>query len=220
MIPYVNIHTHRPEYQNIELIDLATKNDWEPRWCYSFGLHPWNIATTDLENYLEQIATLINEKKIMAIGEAGVDRVIQTEVELQKQVFNEQVLLSEQFQMPIIIHCVKAWADLSEIRKQTKAKTPWIYHGFTANLHTAQQIRLEGNYLSFGKALLINPKVQAVFASYPIEKIFLETDDSDEKIETIYEKAADLRHISMAELKEAIYGNFITVFGESYSNIG
>jgi len=214
MIPLVNIHTHNPVFKNIELINLADKNDWDSRWCYSFGLHPWNIDTTDLENYLEQIVILINEKKIVAIGEAGIDRIIQTEVLLQKQVFNEQVVISEQYQIPLIIHCVKAWSDLSEIRKQTKAKTPWIYHGFTANLHTAQQIRLEGNYLSFGKALLTNPKVQTVFALFPIEKIFLETDDSDEKIETIYEKAADLRHISMEELKETLYGNFITVFGE------
>jgi TatD DNase family protein len=216
MISYINIHTHKPEYQNIELIDLATGIIWDLRWTYSFGLHPWNIETSDIDSYLDKIEKLIEEKKIVAIGEAGIDRVIQTNIDLQKQVFMEQVSISEQFKIPIIIHCVKAWADLSEIRKQTKAKTPWIYHGFTGNLHTAQQIRLDGNYLSFGKALLLNPKVQDVFASFPIEKIFLETDDSDEKIETIYEKAAELRGISLVELKESIYSNYITLFGKSH----
>jgi TatD DNase family protein len=113
----------------------------------------------------------------------------------------------------MIIHCVKAFNELIRIKKENKVSVPMIIHGFNNNEQIAEQLLKENFYLSFGKAILINnSNAQKVFKNTGIEKLFLETDDSDVSIKSIFDKAAELKGMSVEELKEKIYLNFKTIF--------
>lgn len=108
----------------------------------------------------------------------------------------------------MILHCVKAYADIQGIRKAGNYKMPWILHGFNANKQTADQLIKMNFYLSFGKALLDSEsKAAQTFPLIPIKNIFLETDDSDISIKDLYETAAQLRKMTVEALKSKIAEN-------------
>ncbi len=220
MVPFINIHTHKPDSEHLSILNVIFNSIWPENKYYSCGIHPWKIDKSLIDSNLEQLINYCEQKKLLAIGEIGLDRTIQTPIETQKEVFIKQVQIANQYNLPIIIHCVKAWSDLLSIRKNTKKSTPWIFHGYTGNLQTANQLINAGCYFSFGSKLLVNHKVQAIFKQVPINHIFLETDDSDTKIEDIYQKAAELYDICIEELKSNLYQNFITIFGEQCTKNG
>ena len=64
-----------------------------------------------------------------------------------------------------------------------------------------------GFFLSFGKAVLNRVSLQLVIKEVPLEKIFLETDDSDFEIVELYQKVADIKSISVEELQNQIQKN-------------
>jgi TatD DNase family protein len=221
MIPFINIHTHKPDFEHSSILNITDITNWPKGKQYkSSGIHPWDIAKIDLETQLQNIEDLCKVKKILALGEIGIDRTIQTSYAIQKEVFIKQLTIANQYNLPVIIHCVKAWSDLLSIRKNGKHKTPWIFHGFTGNLQTANQLIKSGVYLSFGLKLLQSQKLQETFKQIPTEFIFFENDDSDTKIEDIYKKAAELYDICIDELKIEIHHNFIKVFGEQWEQNG
>ncbi|MCK9206542.1 MAG: TatD family hydrolase [Salinivirgaceae bacterium] len=212
MAPFVNIHTHKPCNTPIEVVNMVDPSTIPDHGLFSFGIHPWNIARTDVDADLRDLENICDEKKIIALGEIGLDKVIDTDLELQAFIFLKQIHIANQYRLSVIIHCVRAWSELASLSKHYPAAKPWIYHGFTGNEPIAQQIIRQGHFVSFGEALLKSPKLQQVFIKLPLDFIFFETDDSDEKIETIYKKAAELRHICTDELKETIHRNFETLF--------
>lgn len=218
--PFVNIHTHHLSGEGIVLVNNSLVSFNDSLRCSTAGGHPWNIEKDSVSEILLQLEELLKQGKIIALGEIGLDRAITVAMDKQVLYFKEQHQLAEKYQVPVILHCVKAWSDLLAIRKELKTQLPWIFHGYNGNWQTAQQLVNQGCFLSFGKALLQNPKIQEVFKDVPADFIFLETDDSDEKIQNIYEKAAELRHICIDELKQIVFRNFTIVFGETCTNIG
>jgi TatD DNase family protein len=212
MSAFINIHTHKASskgisIQNSSFAEVLAKNN-----LCSLGIHPWDIDKTAIEVQLEMLKSFCIDKKIVAVGEIGLDRAIQTNLEVQKQVFINQLDIAKQYQLPAIIHCVRAWSDILEIRKSGNYKNAWIFHGFTGNLQTALQIIQSGCYLSFGKALFTNKKLQDTFVQIPKEFIFFETDDSYTDIEEVYRKASQLENISIDDLKNVISQNFDKIF--------
>jgi TatD DNase family protein len=212
MIDYINIHTHKACEEGICLLNISSAGDLPSEKFLSFGIHPWDIDKIDIVDHLEKLGNLCSEKKLIAVGEIGLDRAIKSSFEIQKEVFIKQLEIAEKFKLSVIIHCVRAWSDILATRKIGKYTNTWIFHGFNGNLQTASQIIKSGCYLSFGKALNSSIKLQEVFTQMPKEFIFFETDDSDIKIEEIYQKGAELYDIDSEELKKIICINFNNVF--------
>jgi TatD DNase family protein len=69
-----------------------------------------------------------------------------------------------------------------------------------------------GFYLSFGKYLLRNPEMEKVFKFASENQILLETDTIEESIYEVYEKAAAVKGISLAEMKAIVFDNFSRIF--------
>ena len=72
----------------------------------------------------------MKDEYCIAIGECGVDRAIETSIELQQTIFEQQIELAEQVQKPLIIHCVKAFDILLFLKKKYKITVPIIVHGY------------------------------------------------------------------------------------------
>jgi len=209
----IDIHTHKKK--NSAAIELLNVNRLQSNFdkFVSAGIHPWDLEDENIQERMFKLEDLCNLHKLKAIGEIGIDRAIKININKQLMVFRQQHALAEKHNLPVIVHCVKAWSDLLGIRKELNTKIPWVFHGYNGNLKTANQLIEKGCYLSFGHYLLHKQNVQQVFKEVPLDFVFFETDDSDEKIDNIYKKAADLRHICTENLKMQIQNNFNRVFG-------
>ena len=93
-------------------------------------------------------------------------------MELQLTVFKAQVRLSEEYGLPLIIHCVKAMDELLGSEKEFRPQQAWIWHGFRGKPEQAMQLLKKGFYLSFGE-YYPDETMQIV----PDERLFLETDE-------------------------------------------
>ncbi len=180
---------------------------------YSVGLHPWHVNEESLQSDLEMIRRISDHPQIIAIGEAGLDKAINTPYSTQLKAFWEQILIAGSVGKPMIIHCVRAYNELIELRSETKDMRPWIIHWFNSNVEMGLQLIGKDFYLSFGH-MLFNEQSKAyrAFTKLPLDRIFLETDDTGYSIHDVYQKAALLRGISVEDLEMQIILNFKQCF--------
>ena len=204
----IDIHTHQ-DYKNDDV--FYVKNNYpleiENGKYFSCGIHPWYISEENIDNELMILNQKLVSKNCLALGECGLDKITQTPFELQKQVFTKQLKINQNHQKPVIIHAVKAHQEILEIQKREKIKETFLFHGFNKNENLLNQILRQENHVSFGKDLLKNQKLQTIFANLSWKEIFLETDSADLTIDLIYEKACELKKISISELEEIIKEN-------------
>lgn len=211
---YFNLHTHKFTNQDA-VLELVNQYPWEfdaaiPQ--YSIGIHPWFIDETRLASDLKTIEAKLQLKECLALGECGLDKRIEIPIALQIAVFEKQIILAEKYQKPLVLHLVAAFDELIAIKKRMKISVPIIIHGFSKNEQVAKQLIDNGFYLSFGKYLLRNPELEAVFQSIPNNKFFLETDTIEESLEEVYTLAAKYKNIPIEDLIEMVNSNFKTVF--------
>ena len=209
---FIDIHTHNPDYEEnvIKIINIFNETQLinENFQYVSIGLHPWNIKNDNSEHlqYIKKTSLL---KQVFAIGEAGLDRAVDIDYKLQKDIFIAQAHIAQNTSKPMIIHAVRSYYDIISNRKLFAVAPPWIIHGFNANEKTAIELVKHNFYLSFGKSLH-NKKTefQILFNKIPPSCILFETDDSGASILSIYEKASQLLKIPLDKLKLLIYRNF------------
>lgn len=215
-LPYIDVHTHsfseQEAVQSIVSIDPNNDSLQSETVNYSVGLHPWKISSSDVEISLSKLEEFAKNKKVLAIGEIGLDRLTDSPLEIQEELFIKQIQIAEIYNKPIIIHCVKCFSELLAIKKRIEPMVPWIIHGFVKNKQIAEDLITNKCYLSFGYALLQNEKLQEVFKNIPTDHIFLETDDSDLNIKEIYNIASKIKSIELESLKNKIHTNFKTCF--------
>lgn len=174
----------------------------------SLGLHPWYLENADRD--FKILKSLSGQKNVLAIGECGLDKVSETDWQLQESVFQKQIALANDMQKPLIIHCVRAHNECVKIL--AAAKVPVIFHGFNRNTNIAQLLLDKGFYLSIG-AVIFRTDFETIFKELPIDKIFFETDDkTDVSIASIYKRAAEIKNIALESLILQVETNFQKVF--------
>lgn len=214
MEEYIDIHTHKQSAMGMYVInrhkDFAQAGDGNT--C-SMGIHPWYIQSGGLNEQFEELTSYAGLPNIIAIGECGLDKATDTDWQVQVIAFTEQVRLANQLKKPLIIHCVRAYEEVLHILKEENVHVPVIFHGFNKNIQLAERLVNMGYYLSFGAALL-NEGFHAAKAltHLPLERIFLETDDSAVPIEQIYETATGWLKTGKDALILQLQNNFRRVF--------
>jgi len=213
--PYINIHTHQATAEDELSIFNAHDhfNPWTSNIYVSIGIHPWNIQIINSKEFLDSIKTNAAAKNVLAIGECGLDKLIDTDLKIQEDLFKQQIHIAEAVKKPLIVHCVKAFDELIRIKKELNVRVPMIVHGYNNNEQIAVKLLENKFYFSFGKALLNeNSNASKIISTIPIGQLFLETDDTDIPIKSIFEKASRYLQIDEAALKEKIYLNFKRIF--------
>lgn len=183
---------------------------------FSCGLHPWHLNDINVEDELNSLRMLSGNEMLRAIGECGLDRNVSVNIELQKRVFIEHIKIANHHQKPLIIHAVKSFSDFLNILNSETITSKWIFHGFNANKVIANKLlKYENVYFSFGSALLKErSKTSEVFKALPMNRIFLETDEGNDSIESIYQRAASLLQTEELELKKQLFMNYTEVFND------
>ncbi len=207
-----DIHTHavNQEINTVSIENYIIRSPFHftpsPGRLYSIGIHPW--FTEDRDKQLRFLSRYMSEKEIVAIGECGLDKTIDTAMDLQVSLFEAQLSLAEETGKPVIIHCVKAWDELIRMYKKRHDPTPWVIHGFRGKPELAQQLVHNGFYLSFGKKY--NP--DSLMVAWP-EKLFIETDESRSPLKEIYAGIAGFLGITTCKLAAQVHRNAGQVFG-------
>src|SRR6476659_1556692 len=137
---YFNFHTHKIRNQKdvLELVNQYPQEFDETIPFYSIGIHPWYIVEDRISEDLETISKVLLLDNCLALGECGIDKRVETPLQIQMEVFEAQLKLAQKHQKPVVIHCVAAFQEVIEIKKRLKISVPMIIHGFSKNEQVAQ----------------------------------------------------------------------------------
>ncbi len=144
----------------------------------SFGLHPWYVSQRS-SKWLSSLETYLHEFPTAAIGECGLDRWMKNpDLDDQHAVFRNHLILAQQLQRPITIHCLKAWGPLLDELQSFKRPPKILLHSYGGSLEFARQLSTFDLYFSFSGYFLQPHKesVRQTFTRLPPERILVETD--------------------------------------------
>ena len=190
------------------------------------GIHPEDCYDLP-EDYLYQIEQLASGKKVVAIGEIGLDYHYEGyNKELQQKCFKEQLQLAARLDMPVVVHSRDATKDTLEILRENKPKG--VVHCFSGSAETAREILEIGMMISFTGVLTFKNARKAVEACsvIPLDRLMLETDcpymapvpyrgercDSS-MVYNIAEKVAEIKGITVEEVIKTCNRNAEEFFG-------
>ena len=210
-MPFFNIHTHYVDEETRCILSCTPDSYCEKRQLYpsgmmSLGIHPQDIKK-EMSSELYLLDKHIKDKNVVAVGECGLDLYAEGDAKQQESVLVRQIEISEKYQKPMIIHCVRMHNELIRLKKYYHPKMPWIIHGYRGNEQITEQLLVHDFYLSYGKN--IHPKSLRIT---PLDRIFFETDEADIPISTVYEKAAEILQLDSDDLCCRIERNFEEVF--------
>lgn len=214
---YIDLHTHRPVSGDADVWQLvnlmAGSNPPEELRYFSLGIHPWQLLHAKETSLEFAMIRQLSLPGLMAIGEAGLDKLIAKPFGEQVPVFMMQADLAAAMGLPLIVHAVKAYTEIMELRKEIADPSPWIIHGFNGHPQMAKQLVQQGFYLSFGHALTTpGSKASAAIKEVPPDSVFLETDESGLAIREIYHRVSSITGMNQTEWRNTIGANFQKVF--------
>lgn len=198
---FIDIHTHHsgssayPAIRNLTFAEAEKLFPADEEGLFSVGFHPWQADEFSVE-WLQKLKKRAKDKRFVMVGECGLDKNSKASLETQISVFEKQITLSEEIQKPLIIHCVGYFNELFALKKQINPRQKWIIHGFRGKPELAKQALKAGFELSFGEHF--NPESIGLT---PIDKLFIETDESDSSIAEIYRQIALIKKTTPEELK-------------------
>jgi TatD DNase family protein len=208
-----------------ESIELSQKYGF----IYSaIGVHPHDAEKAE-KDYIDVLKEISKAEKCIAIGEIGLDYYYDySPKDVQKKVFEEQIILAKEQNLPIIIHDRDAHEDTLEILKKQNVKNiGGVMHCFSGSYEMAKEIIKIGLYIGVGGSLTFSnaKKTVEVVEKIPIEYILSETDcpyltpvpfrgkrnDSSYMKNTI-EKIAQIKQIGFEEADNILTENAKRVF--------
>jgi len=171
------------------------------QWIYAAaGIHPHEAAKAE-DRHFDELRRLAGHAKFLAIGEIGLDyHYDHSPRDVQEIVFIRQLELARELNLPVIIHCRDAWADLRRIIRDRWTPAPeaagslssasasssshaaglrgGILHCFTGSLEDARELMGLGFLVSFAGNLTFKKAddLRAVAAEIPLDRLLTETD--------------------------------------------
>lgn len=154
-------------------LELADEFDYIYAAC---GVHP-HEAESCKQGYLPVLKKLCMEKKCVAVGEIGLDYHYDfSPRDIQKKVFEQQLVLAKELDLPVIIHDREAHEDTFELLKRYKPKG--VVHCFSGSAEMAKKVIKLGMYIGLGGAVTFKNarKPLEVAAVVPSDRLLIETD--------------------------------------------
>tara|TARA_B110000438_G_scaffold226280_1_gene220463 strand:+ start:2242 stop:3000 length:759 start_codon:yes stop_codon:yes gene_type:complete len=157
---------------SIKCIELSDKH----KQIYAtVGYHPHESKEVS-KSYLIELEKMLKHKKVVAIGETGLDYYYNhSNKKIQKKVFIEQLELAKSCNMPIIVHNRNADEDILDCIKKTNS-SKGVIHCFASNNDFAKKILSRGYLISFTGLITFADDLIEVVKNTPINKIMIETD--------------------------------------------
>lgn len=205
----LDIHTHHVPSSLEDAIQNCYPETFDEKaegW-FSIGIHPWRIEDYQRQYPWNELRRMLSLPQVLAIGEAGIDKLCGVSMDEQERVFLHQAEMAEEIGKPLIIHMVKSIDEIVRFRTQIHPSVPWIIHGFRGKPAQAQQLLSHNFCLSFG-ALYHLESLKLT----PLHRLFLETDEADVSIESLIEKAAEIKGLTPFDLQQVLEENVRNTF--------
>ena len=202
-------------------LELTEKYDFIYAAC---GVHPGNIESGSL---ISEIKKLAAHKKCVAIGEIGLDYYwVNDNKPEQKSLFEKQIVLAKELDLPIIVHDREAHGDTLEILKKYRPKG--VVHSFSGSVEMAEEILKLGMYIGVGGVITFKnaKKLPDVVKMLPDDKFVLETDapyltpvpyrsktNHSAMIYLTAEKIAEIRNSETSKVLKHTFENACKLFG-------
>jgi TatD DNase family protein len=207
--------------------DVLALCERHPQLHPTLGLHPL-LMDQHPDDALARLEQALSTHQVVAIGEIGLDFYFPGQArEAQTALFNGQITLAEQFDLPVILHVRKAHDQVLKILRNARIRGG-IAHAFNGSLQQAEQYRELGFLFGVGGALTYPraTKLQKLFTTLPADSIVLETDSPDmplagqqgernspENIPLILTRLAELRSETEQALAKVTTDNCRRLFG-------
>ena len=219
---------------NIEssLFSLEISKKYE--FIYSIcGISPNDIPQSEQQLWkdIDEISQIVknnNSKKLVAIGEIGLDYYWNKEnKELQKQAFIKQIELANELELPIVIHSRDASVDTLDIIRNNKVEKAGIFHCCQLNQELVRQALELGYYISFAGPITFKNSKNApeIIKMVPMDRILIETDspylspepnrgkrNDCRNVKYVAQKIADVKGITIEEVAQKTYENAMRIF--------
>ena len=193
------------------------------------GVHPEDIE--GLENdYLQRLREMVRHEKCVAIGEIGLEYHYDfIPRERQLSVFEEQIILANELNLPVIIHDREAHEDTLRLIKKHSPRG--VVHCFSGSAEMAKEVVKAGMYIGLGGALTFKNarKAKEVLLHLPPDRLLLETDcpymapvpfrgqrNDSSLIAYVAEVAAGVRGVTAGEILDKTRENACTLFNIPY----
>ena len=194
----------------------------------AIGIHPEEINSYN-QNSVELIKKYLKHPKVVAVGEIGLDYYWdKSQIERQKEIFEEQIYIAKEVKKPIIVHDREAHLDSFEILKKTNAnEVGVVMHCFSGSPEFAMECVKEGFYIALGGVTTFKnaKKAKEVAKVVPLDRLLLETDapymtpvpyrgkeNQPAYVKFVAEEIAKLRNISFEEVENATTNNACKLF--------
>ncbi len=199
-------------------------------WIYtSVGIHPHEAARAEARHF-EAVQKATHIAKVIAVGEIGLDYYYDySPHDIQKQALITQLEIAVEADLPVIIHCRDAWADMKEIigGQFSPRGLRGILHCFAGSREDAFKFLDWGFMVSFAGNLTFKKAedLRAVAAEIPLDRLLTETDspylapvpnrgirNEPAYVEEVNRQLAELRHMEAGEMGTLVAKNFAKFF--------
>jgi len=199
---------------------------------FALGLHP-HFLTNFEPQQLVQLEHLLTTKrqqpgsKCVALGEIGLDKLIDSDLALQESVFLAQLAIAQSLKLPVILHVVKTQSRVLELLKQVNFSYGGVYHAFSGSAEIANEFIKLGFKLGIGGVITYPnaKKTRSVLQKLPLSSLVLETDapdmpvyqqittnNSPANLPNIFNALCELREESASVLEHQLYINTLSIF--------
>tara|TARA_B100000925_G_scaffold291930_1_gene282599 strand:+ start:7359 stop:8000 length:642 start_codon:yes stop_codon:yes gene_type:complete len=211
-VSILDAHTHSVKPKSVVSVGYGDSLKLDEIDYFSVGVHPWIFTQSiDLKDVLTFIENISFERKLVAIGETGLDKLF-PQFENQKLIFNLQINLSIEMDLPVIIHSVKSQNEILKILKSKNLKNSILFHGFNGSKQEAFEILNNGHYIGVGPQLLKNMRVNTYLSEIPLDRILIETDDTNTQVDKILHLMSLKLEKPKDFLKDHLNKNFFNFF--------
>lgn len=215
---------------NIDSSKKAIKIAKENSYIYAIvGISPNDITKKEnIEQEMHEIEKMLNNSKVVAIGEIGLDYYWNKEnKELQKEYFIKQIDIANKYQLPIVIHSRDAFLDTIETLKNNTPVKKGVFHCVQLNQELIKQALKLDFYVSFaGPITFKNTKnAEEIIKNIPLDKILIETDspylspepnrgkrNDSRNVKYVANKIAQIKQVSIEKIANITYENAKKIF--------
>lgn len=212
----------------VKTMDKVVELSADPKVYSMIGIYPSEAKTYTAE-VEKKMTDLAKNPKVVAVGEIGLDYYWDKSfVELQKDVFIQQIKLANKLGLPIVVHDREAHKDCFDIIKQYNQGSEVLFHCFSGSVEFMRECVKQGWNIALGGVVTFKNavKMKEVAKEVPLKNLFLETDspyltpvpfrgkeNKPAYVKYVAEEIARLRGIKLEEIVDITTRNAESFFG-------
>ena len=217
-----------PNIDQASIEGMLALEDEYPGECYAMmGLHPCYVKE-DVKADMAWVTEWLAKRPFIAVGEIGLDFYWDTSLaEQQYQAFREQLQLSKDYKIPVVIHSRESTRQcIDEVKALQDGNLSGVFHCFSGTLEEAREIIDLGFYLGIGGVVTFKKSgLDKIVEQIDLQHIVVETDapylapvpyrgkrNESAYIPLIGQQIADVKHLKIEEVAAVTSSNARKLF--------